>query len=221
MHIFPMPSFLDARHCTHYSPSADSLSRIRGTGFTHESMPTLIPSSEDVRIYEVAIMLQPDLDQKTESLLLAEIDAHFAEAKATLLFKDPWTKRGLAYKIGGYEEAKFIIYYFEMDPSVVRELDNQLRLLKGLLRHLIVLPPKGYEAVSFESVYQDWLKNRVTVADMRQKKKEDRLKQTVTAQAKRATKRMEEKPKEEVKPLEIGQLTEKLDKLISDDDLEL
>lgn len=184
-------------------------------------MPTLTPSSEDVRIYEVAVMLQPDLDQKAEGALLAEIDEHLNDAKGKLLFKDPWTKRGLAYKVGGFSEAKFVIYYLEMDPSVIRELDKQLRLMKGLLRHMIIIPPKGYEAVSFEDKYVDWLKNRVTVAEVRQKKKEERLKQTVTAQAKRATKRLEQKPKEEVKPLEIGELTEKLDKLISDDDLKL
>lgn len=184
-------------------------------------MPKLIPSSEDVRIYEVAVMIQPNLEPKAETTLVAEIEGLFAEAQAKLLFKDPWTKRGLAYKIGGFQEAKFIIYYHEMDPSKIRELDAQLRITKGVLRHLVTLPPTGYEAVSFEAAYQDWLKTRETVADVRQRKKEEKLKATVTETAKRATKRMESKPKEVVKPMEIGQLTEKLDKLISDDDLKL
>jgi small subunit ribosomal protein S6 len=184
-------------------------------------MPTLNPSSEDVRIYEIAVMLQPDLDQRGESKLLSEIEGHFADAKAVTLFKDPWTKRGLAYEIGGFDEAKFVIYYLEMDPSMIRELDKQLRLTKGVLRHLVVIPPKGYEAVSFEAKYQDWLKNRVTVAEARQRKREERVKQTVTDQAKRTAKRMTEKPKQTAKPLDSGVLTEKLDKLISDDDLKL
>ncbi len=184
-------------------------------------MPTLIPSSEDVRVYEIAVMLQPDLDQKAEKNVLSEVEGHFTDAKAVTLFTDPWTKRGLAYNIGGFTEAKFVIFYLEMDPSVIRELDKQLRLTKGVLRHLVVIPPKGYEAVSYEDRYHDWLKNRVTLADQKQQKREDRLKQTVTNQAKRATKRMESKPKEALKPLEIGQLTEQLDKLISDDDLKL
>jgi phage-related minor tail protein len=85
---------------------------------------------------------------------------------------------------------------------------------------MIVIPPKGYEAVSYEEKYLDWLKNRVTVAEQRQHKKEERLKQTVTAQAKRATKRME-KPKAEAKPLEMKKLDAELDKLISDSDLKL
>ncbi len=184
-------------------------------------MPKLSPSNEDVRVYEIAVMYQPDLDQKAETALLGEVEALFAEAKAKLLFKDPWSKRGLAYKIGGFSEAKFVVYYHEMDPSMIRELDKQLRLLKGILRHLIVIPPVGYEAVSYEDMYQNWLKNRVTIADQRQKKKEERLKQTVTAQAKRATKRMDTKPKEAAKPLDAGQLTGALDKLISDDDLKI
>lgn len=184
-------------------------------------MPTLKASSEDVRVYEIAVMLQPDLDQKAETNLLAEVESHFSDAKAQTLFKDPWTKRGLAYKIGGFSEAKFVIYYLEMDPSVIRELDKQLRLTKGVLRHLVVIPPKGYEAVSYESTFQDWLKNRVTLADQKQNKRDERLKQTVTDQAKRVSKRMEQKPKETVKLLEIGQLTEQLDRLISDDDLKL
>lgn len=185
-------------------------------------MPTLIPTSDDVRIYEIAVMIQPNLDQKPETALLADIDGYFAEANAKLLFKDPWTKRGLAYSIGGFTEAKFVIYYYEMDPSKIRELDGQLRLTKGVLRHMIVIPPKGYEAVSHEAVYQDWLKNRVTAAEVKQRKQEEKVQASVTSQAKRASKRIEaKKPKEEVKPLEIGELTEKLDLLISDDDLKI
>ncbi len=185
-------------------------------------MPTLNPSSEDVRVYEIAVMLQPDLDPRGESKLLSEVEGHFAEAKAVTLFKDPWTKRGLAYKIGGFDEAKFVIYYLEIDPALVRELDKQLRLTKGILRHLVVIPPKGYEAVSYENRYQDWLKNRVTLAEQKQNKREERLKQTVTDTAKRAAKRItEQKPKEAAKPLDSGVLSDKLDKLISDDDLKL
>ncbi len=186
-------------------------------------MPTLIPSSEDVRVYEFAVMYQPDLDQKAESSLLTEIEGMFNDAKGKQLFQDPWSKRGLAYKIAGFTEAKFVIYYYEMPPASVRELDHQLRLLKGVLRHLIVIPPKGYEAVSHEAKYQDWLKNRETVAEVRTRKREEKLQKTVVDQAKRTSKRMETKAKEKevAKPLQQEELTQKLDKLISDDDLKL
>lgn len=185
-------------------------------------MPTLVPSSEDVRVYEFAVMYRCDLDQKAESTLLAEVEALFAEAKGTLLFKDPWSKRGLAYKIEGVSEAKFVIYYYELPPASVRELDHQLRLLKGVLRHLTVIPPKGYEAVSHEAIYQDWLKNRETIADTRARKKEEKVKKTVVDQAKRVSKRMDTKTKEAPKKAMSSQdLDTQLDKLISDSDLKL
>jgi small subunit ribosomal protein S6 len=183
-------------------------------------MPTLIPTSEDVRIYEIAVMYPASLDQKTESALLKSIDTLFAEAKATTIFKDPWSKRGLAYPIEGHTEAKYVIYYLEMDPKNVRELDEQLRLERGVLRHLIVLPPKGYEAVSYESRYQDWLKNRVTIEEMRRQKKEDKVKEQVAGNAKRAVKKSEEKKKSSP-AMKMTDLTSELDKLISDEDLKM
>ena len=186
-------------------------------------MPTLNPSSEDVRVYEIAVMIKPDLDQKAEATLMKELDEHFKEAQGKLLFKDPWSKRGLAYDIGGYGEAKFVIYYFEMDPKFIRELDKQLRLQKGVLRHLIVIPPKNYEAVSYEEAYQQWLKTRVSVSDQRRLKKEEKLKEQVVAGAKRATKRTEAAKKEAVpaKPMKMEKLTQELDKMISDQDLQM
>lgn len=185
-------------------------------------MPTLNPSTEDVRVYEFAVMVQPNLDQKAESTLISEIEGHFQEAQGKLLFKDAWSKRGLAYKINGFDEAKFVIYYYEIPPASIRELDHQLRLQKGVLRHLTVIPPKGYEAVSFEAKYQDWLKNRETIEDVRARKREEKAKQTVVSQAKRQTKRLETKAKEtEKKPLKMQDLDSQLDKLISDSDLKL
>jgi ribosomal protein S6 len=184
-------------------------------------MATLIPSSEDVRVYEFSIMYPPNLDSKGEQSLLKEIDEIFAEAKAKLLFKDPWSRRGLAYKIKGFNEAKFVIYYLEMDPANIREVDAALRLVKGLMRHLIVMPPKGYEAISYEEKYQSWLKNRETVAESRVRQKEEKATQKVVDKAKRESKRIASKPKESKAPVEKVKLDASIDKMLADSDLKL
>lgn len=186
-------------------------------------MVKLMPSSEDVRVYEVAVMYAPDLTQGSENELLKEIEAGFTDAGGKLLFKDPWTKRGLAYKIGGFEEAKYVMYYYEIDPSKMREIDANIRLMKGVLRHLIVIPPKGYEAVSYEERYQHWMTNRETVKEMRSREKEEKLKQNVVDKAKRETRRTAEKAKTAGKTpaMDKGKISESLDKLISDEDLKI
>lgn len=184
-------------------------------------MVKLVPSSEDVRVYEFAVMYPPDLAQNVENELLKEIDAIFADAKAKLLFKDPWSKRGLAYKIKGYLEAKFCIYYMEMDPAKMREVDGAIRLLKNVMRHLIVIPPKGYEAVNYEEKYKNWLENRETIKERRTRERDEKVKQNVIDKAKRETRRTAEKAKAAPKraAIKLDQLSEELDKLISDEDL--
>ncbi len=185
-------------------------------------MVKLSPSSEDVRVYEIAVMYQPDLQQSAEAEFTKELEAIFSDSGAKLLFKDPWTKRGLAYKIKGYQEAKFTIYYYEADPAKMRDVDHAIRLQKNVLRHLIVIPPNDYEAVSCEEQYQYWLKNRVTIKEQRVRDKEEKLKQGVVERARRETKRTQEKAKATPrKAMPIGDISERLDKLISDEDISI
>lgn len=184
-------------------------------------MPTLTPSSEDINIYEIAMMYQPDLEQKAESQLLSDAEGLITEAKGVVLFRDPWSRRGLAYQIKGFSEAKFVMYYVEVPPTNVRELDKQLRLQKGILRHMIVIPPPKYEAVSFEEKYQEWLKTRETASDMKRRKQEEKVQHAVATHAKRVTKRPAKEEKAPAKPIALEELTQQLDKLISDDDLKL
>lgn len=184
-------------------------------------MPVFTPSSDEVRVYELAVLYPANIDQKAENGLLKEIDDLFAETNSKVLFKDAWSKRGLAYPIKGHTEGKYVIYYIEADPARIREMDKDLRLIKGLLRHMMVIPPKGYEVQSYESLYQQWLKSRESADDVRRRKTEEKAKETVVANAKRASKRMDSAKKKPAASVEMGELTEKLDELISDDDLKI
>lgn len=180
-------------------------------------MPTLVASSEDVRIYECAI-LYPLLSQKEESVLLKEIDALFTEAGAKLVAKDAWGRRGLAYPIKGQTEGNFVIYYWELDPLKLKEVDQQMKILKNLSRHLFVKPPKNYQVVKYSETYKEWLKNRETLGQKKMREKEEAAKERLAKramQSKKAPKKMAEE--KSAGPLKQEELTEQLDKLISDD----
>src|SRR3989338_1745529 len=128
-------------------------------------MTKLLPSSEDLRIYEIAVLYPTDLSQKDEHTLFQEIDELFQEAGSKTLLKDSWGQRGLAFPISGHREGKYVIFYIESDPSRVKALDLSLRILKGILRHLVVKPPEGYEPPLFAEKYTQWLKDRAAEAD--------------------------------------------------------
>lgn len=187
-------------------------------------MVSYTPSSEDVRLYEIAILTPHPHGQKEESELQKGINEIFAEAKAKEIFKDIWGRRGLAYRIGGFTEGNFTIYYMEMEPAMVEEIDNQLRILKGVLRHMIVKPPKNYVIASYANTYEQWKEQSRLHEEQRAQEKEDKLKKQVVDKAKRTSTR-DVKKKDDVvsdKPAMTGEaLTQELDKLISDKNLDI
>jgi len=186
-------------------------------------MPTLTASSEDVRIYELAVLYPFPFGQKDETALLKEMEELFTEAGGKLVSKDPWGRRGLAYAIKGAMEANFIVYYWEIDPLKIKEIDQALRIMKNVLRHLFVKPPKHYQVIKFSESYQKWLSERESVEETRSREREEKLQDQVAKKAKRQAQRTTDRKKDEVKssPIQEDVLTEKLDKLIADDGLDI
>lgn len=183
-------------------------------------MADLQASSEDVRIYEFCVLYPFPLNQKEEQEVLKNVEELLSEAKAKIIMKDVWGRRGLAYPIKGYREGSFVIYYVEMDPSKLKEIDNQLKITKGVLRHLIVKPPKKYKIVPMAGNYEAWKQQSKAEGERKAAEKEEKLKKQVLEKAKRQTKKADEKPKAE-KAAPKGDLGAKLDKLISDDSIEM
>ncbi|MDD5103116.1 MAG: 30S ribosomal protein S6 [Candidatus Peribacteraceae bacterium] len=182
--------------------------------------------SEDTVIYECCVLYPANLSQKEEQTLLKGIEEIFAEAEGRQIAKDAWGRRGLAYPIKKQTEGNFLVLYYEMDPTKMREVDRQLRILPNVLRHLMVKPPKGYELVKYSEAFEQWQKDKVTAVETKRKEEETKLQRKVVEKAKRDAKRTEVK-KAEVKKKEIpstleeADLSKKLDELISDDTLGL
>ena len=176
-------------------------------------------------MYECCVLYPYPLGQKEENELLKEIEGYFAEAGAKLVAKDKWGRRGLAYPIEGAMEGSFVIYYYEMEPAKLKEIDQQLRISKNVLRHMFVKPPKNYQILQYSEVYEQWLKERSTVEEKKAKEHEAKVQELIAKKAQRAAKRTEEKKKEDkqvaAKPMSEAAITEKLDKLISDDSVDL
>lgn len=180
-------------------------------------MADLIASSEDVRIYECAIVYPYGLPQKDEAGVVKEIEGYFDEIGAKLISKDAWGRRGLAYPIKGAKEANITIYYYEMDPLKLKEVDQSLKISKGVLRHLFVKPPKHYQIVKYSAAYEQWLKERESIDQKRTRERQAALEEKVAAKAKRKAQAKPVTKTEKSAPVSGEVLTQKLDKLISDD----
>ena len=180
----------------------------------------------DLRLYECAVLYPFPLPQKEEKEILNGVEEIFKDTGAKEVAKDLWGRRGLAYSIKGHTEGAFAIYHLEIDPGKVKEVNEALRIAHGVLRHLLIKPPAGYQITKYSEGYEKWLKERETVEEHREAEKEEELQRRVSDKAKRQAKRVEEEKKE--KPLaeketliEEDKFTEELEKLISDDELDI
>lgn len=186
-------------------------------------MVSYTPSEDDnVRLYEIAVLYPFPINQKEESDLQKAIEGLLEEAGGKQIFKDVWGRRGLAYKIGGFLEGSFIIYYYELDPSKIDAIDEELRILKGVLRHMIVKPPKNYQITSYADAEKQWKEQDRLEGERRQQEKEEKkLKQVVNKAKRKTAAKKEESSDKPEKPITGKALDDQLDKLISDSDLEI
>lgn len=185
-------------------------------------MATIAPTVEDTRVYEFCILYPYPFSQKEEQELLKGIEEVFSEAEGKLIVKDVWGRRGLAYSIGGFAEGNFAVYYIELDPLKVKEIDQALKILKGVLRYLIVKPPKNYQIVSYAEKFVQWQEDS-TLEEQRktQEREETKLKQVVEkAKRTKAPIKKAEAPAETT-PMTEEAISKEVEKLISDEDLNI
>lgn len=190
-------------------------------------MLTPVPTAENLRVYELAILYSYPILPKEEATLFGELTKLFEEHGGKVLMEDRWGRRGLAYPVRGAKEGSFVIYYLELPPEKIKELDQSLRILKGVLRHLMVRPPKHYEVVKYSEKYLEWQKEREEKKELVAREAEEELQKRMVEKAKREVRRAERKIAEEAKVAEgtkeekvtKEKLSEEIEKLISDEDL--
>lgn len=188
-------------------------------------MAILTPTSEETRIYELCALLPSSLEKDEEKKIQEELEGFLKEVDATIHKKDVWDTRGLAYSIKGYTEGKMNIYYLEMKPENIKTLDENLRISSGVLRHLLIKPPKNYEVISYANRFEEWKQEQSSLEEQAKETVEEQLRKKVVANTRRKTERAEKKAREEQKekaaPLKKEELEERIGKIISDQDLDL
>lgn len=91
----------------------------------------------DTRTYELMFIASAQLGDSELETLLQRVQRYLDAAQAEVLsFKD-WGLRRLAYPILKQREGRYYLVHFVAPPQVINELDRNLRLVEGLLRHLI------------------------------------------------------------------------------------
>jgi small subunit ribosomal protein S6 len=93
-----------------------------------------------MRRYEMMIILDPSLEERTVQPSLDQFLKVVTTAGGSVDKVDVWGKRRLSYEIDKKTEGIYTVVDLTADPDAVKELDRQLNLNEAVLRTKILRP---------------------------------------------------------------------------------
>ncbi len=95
-----------------------------------------------MRRYEVMIILDPDLEERTVAPSLDTYLNVVRQGGGSVESVDVWGRRRLAYEINKKNEGIYAVISLDAEPDTVRELDRQLTLNESVVRTKVIRPGK-------------------------------------------------------------------------------
>ncbi len=93
----------------------------------------------DMSKYEIATVVSVKLEDEARSAVIEKIKGLVERFNGTVADVDDWGKKKLAYEIQKMNEAYYYFIHFESDDAdCPNELEQQLRIMDGVIRYLIV-----------------------------------------------------------------------------------
>lgn len=93
-----------------------------------------------MRDYEVMVILDPDLEERTVAPSLDTYLNVIRTDGGSVENVDVWGRRRLAYEIKKNAEAIYAVVSLKAEPATVKELDRQLNLNESVLRTKVIRP---------------------------------------------------------------------------------
>jgi small subunit ribosomal protein S6 len=93
-----------------------------------------------MRRYELMVILDPDLEERTITPSLEQFLTVVKNAGGTVEKIDVWGRRRLAYEINKKHEGIYAVVDLTTEPAAVKELDRQLNLNESVLRTKVIRP---------------------------------------------------------------------------------
>jgi small subunit ribosomal protein S6 len=93
-----------------------------------------------MRHYELMIILDPDLEERTVTPSLETYLKIIKESGGVVNKLDVWGKRRMSFEINKKAEGIYAVADMNCEPAAIKELDRQLNLNESLLRTKVMRP---------------------------------------------------------------------------------
>lgn len=89
-------------------------------------------------MYELVYIVRPTADEQSLAAVKDRVDRYISTGGGSVVKRDDWGKRSLAYPILKFTEGFYSVLQFDMPTSGIRELERSLGLTEEVLRHIVV-----------------------------------------------------------------------------------
>lgn len=177
--------------------------------------------------YEIMVLITGDVNDEDAQKVFGQVKQEITSLGGTIASENALGRQALGYTVDGAKSGTYAVAEFDMDKPQVRELNEKLRIHKGINRFLIVKKHKKTEAELAEEKKDEEERKHKRQQYLQKKMKEDEEKQKAEekASAPEPAKKEEvpfvttsrEEQKKDEKKKSIEDLDKEIDKLLSED----
>lgn len=169
-----------------------------------------------LREYELVLLLHPQLSEAdAESFVETFISEKISPLPgAEITFRDFWGRKNLAYPIKKEDSAYYMVLNFTSDGTGLTQFDEEIRLDKDILRHLLTTVDKYAEKMTLAEI-EAWNAENLPAEKKSSKPQEKRAPKTRRTPAPAKTEARTEKSAP--KKLDKKELNKKLDEILDAD----
>lgn len=92
-----------------------------------------------MRKYETIVIFESDVTKEYLANVTKKLEKAMKSKPGSLIKKDDWGIKKFAYPINKLEEGRYVLWYFENEPGVLKEIDKALRFDESVLRFTTLL----------------------------------------------------------------------------------
>ncbi len=89
-----------------------------------------------MRQYETAFLIAPNLSEEENEKLILQMADIVSRKKGKMIKLERWGKKKLAYLIKKFDEAFYVFFHYEGEPSVPIELERRFKQTEAIIRFL-------------------------------------------------------------------------------------
>lgn len=88
--------------------------------------------------YDVIYILHPGASAEDAAAVATKVEQVTADVKGTVLKKDDWGKRRLAYLVQKQREGHYHFFHLQLPAEAVAEVTRNLRLMEKVIKFMVV-----------------------------------------------------------------------------------